>query len=805
MSGRLTTLWLRFLGALGLFIGAAGLPAALVTLFAFVALDRLAIWARRADTTVALAMLVASVLDLAAYVALLFLSLSLIRLRQSVRGLAICLAVYFIFMGVAQQVAIYRYFVQPEIEHAVVTDGLRVKPPPLGFIVGVAAVLVLYGTGLLLTAAWWRVPARRGVTPPARPAAKGAMPSAPRPGSSRASTNAPRTWPVVEVDQWLPEMPFYAQLAVVTRLIETFGKRPDAQIALAHTRLYEDGVLRVPILIEEAGQRTAVFVYSEASPQTAAHYSAVRTLLRQREGTAAVYYAPAPLTPTAGGMALERLDTPHFSRPGKDRPAAEYALWWPTPDEPRLCGAQALAHLEAWFESLAGIHHLLFSSFVKTLELEEEDSESDSLYALPAQALMLPLDGPGDLKLYIHASRADGLWLAFDVRQTSAADRNRLLGLLAGMARALRGMVDAPGRSGLLADRAEAVERWRRTRTEALEAEAAGKAGVQVGCILEIGEARICWPGASSADQRAEEAARERASEALTEFARSQVDEAFRRIERRPPEESGEGAQEPNLNPFVAVRSGAEAHRVTLSRFTEPEAVAFAPSVVSDYGDVEAVAAVCDGVLRLEGERFDAVVVRAQERGTSAVHVFSQRYRLASARGAAEMLGNWALWREDGSLFPPPPDQTAASASPCLLAFVREIADETLAWIRTGDGSGADTYDRDEPLFSAAVHVRTGDETTLHRFLMGNLAWAQGATLQVLSDSPGATIAVFVYDCVRESNGLPHRALRFQGHERGTAYSWLYEQRYEEPRKGTPFRTTGALSEVRRGRPLFES
>lgn len=202
----------------------------------------------------------------------------------------------------------------------------------------------------------------------------------------RVSTNAPRDWPPVVVEGWVRDNPAINYVLVSSSLLEGFRNAARSpQIAFLQELLYPDGLLRVPLLLEEGGQRTGIYVYAEADEAAASHYSAVRALLRQREQMSAVYYAPGPLAPSRPGRALEDLDTPHFSAPAEERPPAEYALWWPTPGEPRLAGSASLTCLDRWFESLDGYACYLFSSLVQVLELAGKKTEEAQVYGLPSR------------------------------------------------------------------------------------------------------------------------------------------------------------------------------------------------------------------------------------------------------------------------------------------------------------------------------------------------------------------------------------------------------------------------------------
>src|SRR5262245_36173005 len=90
-------------------------------------------------------------------------------------------------------------------------------------------------------------------------------------------TNAPRHWPAMDS----PLLSGPAGLIMIgAQLATALHKPPQASVAFMRDFLYDDGILRVPIVIEEGGQKTCVFVYTADDENAAAHYSGVRSLLR---------------------------------------------------------------------------------------------------------------------------------------------------------------------------------------------------------------------------------------------------------------------------------------------------------------------------------------------------------------------------------------------------------------------------------------------------------------------------------------------------------------------------------------------
>src|SRR6185295_6216108 len=114
-------------------------------------------------------------------------------------------------------------------------------------------------------------------------------------------SNAPKHWPAVTLTQF--EEPAINAILVAGELSQ-LHQPPASTMALMRDFVYEDGILRVPIVIDEGGTKTCVFLYSNHDTDPNGHYSAVRSLLRARENANAVYYAPQALAPAKPATVL---------------------------------------------------------------------------------------------------------------------------------------------------------------------------------------------------------------------------------------------------------------------------------------------------------------------------------------------------------------------------------------------------------------------------------------------------------------------------------------------------------------------
>ena len=217
-------------------------------------------------------------------------------------------------------------------------------------------------------------------------------------------TNAPRHWPKIELEQF--DNPGI-NLIMIGGQLASMVQPPRLTMAFMQDFLYEDGILRVPIVVEEDGVKTGVFAYSTHSPDAAAHYSGVRARLRSREKAGAVYYAPEALTPTKPAVVLQPIDTPFFSK-NEQETNADFALWWATDETPRFAGSDERVFLDRWFESLDGYGFLLLTAFLKDLEMVE--GKEGVVYALPAQPVLQPLTGPGGTRMALRGGLEFRRW-----------------------------------------------------------------------------------------------------------------------------------------------------------------------------------------------------------------------------------------------------------------------------------------------------------------------------------------------------------------------------------------------------------
>jgi hypothetical protein len=104
------------------------------------------------------------------------------------------------------------------------------------------------------------------------------------------ATNAPPHWPPVSARLLIPEgaeAPFHGNLQIITFAAGLKGALEKTQSdlnlrAVAQTRLGREGLIDVPIEVEDRGQWVAVMLYPIASAEASTHFAAVSNFLQAR-------------------------------------------------------------------------------------------------------------------------------------------------------------------------------------------------------------------------------------------------------------------------------------------------------------------------------------------------------------------------------------------------------------------------------------------------------------------------------------------------------------------------------------------
>ena len=606
-------------------------------------------------------------------------------------------------------------------------------------------------------------------------------------------TNAPRHWPKIELDQF--ENPGI-NLIMIGGELASLVQPPKVTLAFMRDFLYDDGILRVPIVVEEAGVKTCVFTYSTHDPDAAAHYSGVRALLRSREQAGAVYYGPEALTPTKPAVVLQPIDTPFFSKDEEPKDA-EFALWWATEDAPRFTGCEERVFLDRWFQSLDGYGFLILTAFLRDLELAQG---KDSIYALPSQPLLQPLLGPGDTRMLLHASEREGLFLAFD-QATAPSRRRALLRLLADFAVQYRRAIEAKGLAPRAEEKGPGLASWNAIRDAALAKEASGETGLTLHAVaVRDGQPRRDPSASGDRDRQTRPKAPEREE---LDFGMDLLDRVLARL--KPGETAGSSDQAlggPNFFPVIAARVGADVLERQLPFEDAPVAQAAAGRALDEWPDAEIVAVLADAAIRENGARIDVFDLKIEHRTQERAAALFQRYRVADG-GALELVGRPTATAAERFLL-----ASSASRDPApdasLTALARQALQTIVASLTVLEPSGICGDDPDDVLLSPSALVgRPGDPHPLTvRFMMQGPITAAMSCHAQLQEKPAEWV-VFHMDDLVSRNGIPDRRLRLCVQRRQDPGMAVFDQRYETPRKGKAFTLRGELEFKRWGGSMF--
>lgn len=586
------------------------------------------------------------------------------------------------------------------------------------------------------------------------------------PEPPKTYTNAPSHWPVVQCTQF--DNSAIAMLEVLGTLPKDLEPR-GAVFSVLRTFVYDDGILEAPIVVEEGGTKTAVFVYGNHDTKAAPHYAAMRTLLRTREQINAVYYGPSPLGPVAAGVALKPLDTPMFSKLAAPPAEASYALWWATPDQPRFSDSEDRVLLDRWFEALDGYGYALFSLFARALDLVESKDAAPTLVRLPEQPFLLAVAGPGAIPFMLHAAATDGLFLGFDRSKVEAAQRRTWLRLLVDFAERCRAIVAVklpvdPQDGGLAT--------WREIRDDAIRQEAAGETDLVLHEIAVRQGLPIRSPHARSGRTRA--AAETLPSREVIEFGLDVIQRAVAQLRDRAvtpsdPEKPGP----PNFGPTLIVRAAGRRTERDFAHDDFQLVLDAAARVRADWPDADCVAILADSALRENGQRVD--VVRVLVQGSDGAADIVQRYTLGSdARFAT--VGRPAVMPHASFVPSPPGERPAGPSAPDadLVAMVEHALPIAARLADPApDGQAAPALPP-QRMPRALVDRGEAQGTAVMFAMMGGLT-AQAACRRMLEEDPAARSVVFWYDDHVRVDGQLQPRVRFMAQRRGDPAAAIIE------------------------------
>lgn len=272
--------------------------------------------------------------------------------------------------------------------------------------------------------------ARPAERPRPGPPVEGSAPQVPFDEGALA-TDAPEPWPrtgPLPVQGTLQDAARWAQ-----SLADHLAQHPDRVLRrLGPAYLFPEGVVEATAeLVDDDGQRWAVFAYDETDPRAAAAFARVGELFEQRELPTPVYYAPEPFEPAdRSGDPFTRFG-PHLLSPWPDQHEAvegTYAIWWATEEVPSLAAWSQTEDVTRTLAALEGVEPHAWARILQALGHVEDGQDP---VALPEEAHQLMVQGPEGLPVLLTFSQDRGLRFHLHIDRTPAAYRDAFWTLLA--------------------------------------------------------------------------------------------------------------------------------------------------------------------------------------------------------------------------------------------------------------------------------------------------------------------------------------------------------------------------------------
>ncbi len=235
----------------------------------------------------------------------------------------------------------------------------------------------------------------------------------------------PTGWPALEA------RPTTGKLANDLKVLveKYFDRHPEMGLVVEcplYVKLTDDKPFTIPLVMRDrAGVLYGVFVcYSESGAQRYAYF---RDYLAQEPGwggTMCLSTHPVPEVAPTADLTEESLNFVHFFRVEKemDIPEGNYALWWPTEDEPYLAASDEWAVLEEIQVLADGFNSVIASLLLGGWRGEQLGGRA----ALPREGMEVPIHGPENKVIIVSFSERRGIQFLCPIERVDPAYRRRL-------------------------------------------------------------------------------------------------------------------------------------------------------------------------------------------------------------------------------------------------------------------------------------------------------------------------------------------------------------------------------------------
>jgi len=244
------------------------------------------------------------------------------------------------------------------------------------------------------------------------------------------ASNAPYHWPNLYVDFTDPGDWDRSSLRFVDELfgaLEEQGGHPSLT-SVRQLRLTDEGIVKVPGLVEDNGRTVPVFLFPKAGPDASAEWAGLLEIYGALGEPPPVYYAIEPMRPAPPRKTLLKFHPEVFAKPEAPMPTGEYAMWWTTPEDPDFATSKTVASIDRAFRALEGYESYVLAAILKAVGAAEGDARR---VPLPEDGLSLKIQGPEFAPVVVTAMQEKGLRFHLHTKSTSTKYRERFWKLFA--------------------------------------------------------------------------------------------------------------------------------------------------------------------------------------------------------------------------------------------------------------------------------------------------------------------------------------------------------------------------------------
>ena len=171
---------------------------------------------------------------------------------------------------------------------------------------------------------------------------------------------------------------------------------------------------------------------------------------------------------------------PSFWSPMEQAPSGEYAMWWPTEDDPSFARSEVRGHIGRAYRAAEGIESYVLAELLYRLGILDQDTLR---ITFPDEPIYASFETPEGLPVVFSASREKGMRFHFHTKLTAAKYRNDFWQQFAEFVEMWRGGVEDAGAPFDLDAEVKPREWWTLTDEAVAAVESTGEPVRVVGAI----------------------------------------------------------------------------------------------------------------------------------------------------------------------------------------------------------------------------------------------------------------------------------------------------------------------------------